>query len=135
MKLATITKKEAYSVMMSAIYAMDSEDKRYAILGDLVMALDDESFINFLSLFEGQTIDIPSMAEITKMLTSMAMYTKYHVERMPLDEMLKEMNITRDSPQYTEFRKFCRIANRAYKQLQIGGALSEFPSSKAQVIE
>lgn len=135
MNLATITKKEAYSLLMSAIYAMDCEDKQYSVLGDLVMALSDDSLYNFLSLFEGQTIEIPTISEMTKMLTSMVIYTKHKLEKKPMVDILQEFGITKDSSIYREYKKFSRLANRVNRPIQIGGTLSEFPSAEAQVVE
>ena len=130
MDLSVLDKKDTYSFLLSAVYASTANDN-YALLSDLIYVLDQKSLKNFLSLFEGQTISVPSMLKLNKMLTAMMIFTYHDIDKIPLDIVLKQLNIpvTASGPQeYVELKRLIKE-----HKIEIGGLLDDFPSKASNV--
>lgn len=131
-----LDKQDTYSFLLSAIYASKADD-RYALLSDLIYILDEQNFKNFLTLYEGQTIKIPSMQVISEILRAISIYAYHDIDGMSIYEACKKVGM-KDIPkqgfkgpaEYLRLRQCIRDHN-----VEIGGILDGFPSNKALVTE
>ena len=124
MDLSFLDKKDTYSFLMSAIYASKADDN-YQLLSDLIYALDNDSFINFLSLFEGQTITIPSIQELTEMIKALAILAYKDIDKLPLDEVAVKFGSTKQGIlNHCYYRKL--KDNISQNKIKVGGLLDEF---------
>lgn len=127
--LSFLNKQDTYAFLLSSIIA-SSADERYAFLNDLLYALDEKSFKNFITLFEGQTIKIPSHKELTKMLKAILIYAHVDVNKEELIPTLKAMGYTdlyTGGP--TEYKRLKKLISQ--KNLNIGGMMDDFQPPKA----
>lgn len=132
MDISFLDKQDIYSVIFSAIYASDIDDN-YMLLSDLIYALDDKSFKNFISLFEGQTITIPPIEKITSMLKSLVLYAKIEVEGWSPYKAMKFLNISNDkSTVYLDYLKIKKLITS--NRIELGGILNGFPSNVDEII-
>lgn len=129
-----LDKKETYALMLSAIYASEV-DENYRLLADIMYLLDTETFKSFLTLFEGQTIKIPSKQQLAEMLKALTIYTYRDIHGLEWDkiaEMLGEVNIP--SKPYRgslAYKKLLQALKE--KKLNIGGIFDEFPSKLSDI--
>lgn len=107
---------------MSAIYASTC-DSDYMLMSDLVYALDSESFKNFLTLFEGQTIKVPTIEEIKSMITAMTILAYHDIDKVPMPEVLKSLGI-QDVPSCYKKLKELLLKNK----IKVGGILDGYPT-------
>lgn len=132
MDLSYLDKKDTYSLLLSAIYASEADDD-YRFLADLVFALDSKNFRNFISLFEGQTIKIPSIQKITRMLSILLIYAYHDVEKLSMPQTLKTLGIdyVEASGLKLEYDKFKQLIKD--KKIEVGGILDGFPTSNSKI--
>ncbi len=133
MDISYINKKDTYSLLLSAIYASESNDPDYRFLSDLLFCLDSTNFKNFISLFEGQTIKIPSVQRITRMLSILLIYAYHDVDKLTMPKTLKLLGIKGNEAEglkreYVQFKQLIRDT-----KLEIGGVLDGFPSENSKI--
>ena len=124
-----LDKKETYALMLSAIYASEA-DPNYRLLSDLMYLLDDKAFKEFLTLFEGQTIRIPTIAELTEMLKALTIYTYKDIHQLSWKEVAK-LGGAQDSPSnpYKGSIAYQKLkAAMRENKVSTGGIFDEFPS-------
>lgn len=113
--------KETYSLLLSAIYASEC-DSKYKLLSDLVYTLDNKSFKAFLTLYEGQTITIPSLNELTAMLKALTIFTYKDLQGMKWPEIRRisgDKSIPNGgTPEYKRLKQLIRD-----NKITIGGIL------------
>lgn len=128
MDLSFLDKQDTYSLLMSAIYAAET-DPSYLLLSDLMYALDSESFKNFLSLFEGQTLKIPTIEQLTQMIEALAVLAYHDIDKMPLEEVKIKLGISPTSAltSYKKLKQALKMHN-----IQIGGLLDGYASFETQ---
>lgn len=129
-----LDKKETYALMLSAIYASEA-DPSYRLLSDLMYILDDQMFKEFLTLFEGQTITIPTMSQLTEMLKALTIYTYKDIQGLEWKEVAKLVgaqdapsNPYRGSIAYQKLKAAMRD-----KKVSTGGIFDEFPSKDTNI--
>ena len=124
-----LDKKETYALMLSAIYASEA-DSNYRLLADLMYLLDDKAFKEFLTLFEGQTIRIPTIAELTEMLKALTIYTYKDIHGLSWKDVAKlvgAQNTTAQPYRGSIAYQKLKAAMRENK-VSTGGIFDEFPS-------
>jgi len=131
MDIKFLNKTDTYSFLLSAIYAAEVNPE-YMLLADLLYALDEKSFKNVITLFEGQTLAIPTIEKITSMLTAMMIYTYCDIDKKPLDIVLRDLGLPyQNTNGPREYQKLKELI-KAHK-INIGGMFGDFPSSKTQI--
>lgn len=124
MDLSFLDKKDTYSFLMSAIYASKADDK-YQLLSDLIYALDDKSFINFMSLFEGQTITIPTIQELTDMIKALAILAYKDIDKLAIDTIAQKLGI--NSKNVINDCHYNTLKDSLMQnKIRVGGLLDEF---------
>lgn len=136
MDISFLNKQDTYSVLLSAIYASEANEN-YRFLSDLMLSMNTESFKQFIGLFEGQTISIPDIATITKMLKAMLVYAYYDVEKLPLKIACRRAGVQFNGvtkpiglQEYYTFKQLLKD-----KKVEVGGVLGDFPSENSKIIE
>lgn len=124
MDLSFLDKKDTYSFLMSAVYASKADDK-YQLLSDLIYALDDKSFINFMSLFEGQTITIPTIQELTDMIKALAILAYKDIDKLPIDTIADKLGINPQNVVKNFYYNKLKD-NLMQNKIKVGGLLDEF---------
>lgn len=131
-----LDKQDTFSVLLSAIYASEA-DEGYRMLSDLMLCLDNRNFKKFLALFEGQTIKVPTLQKLASMLQSMLLYAYLDVEKLKESEAYAKAGIPNPGPTRTaaieEYKRFKAILKS--RNIEIGGVLDGFPSSKTQILQ
>lgn len=131
-----LDKQDTFSVLLSTIYAGEA-DEEYRMLSDLMLCLDNRNFKKVLALFEGQTIKIPPIHKIAKMLQAMLLYAYLDVEKLKESEAYAKAGVPTPGAARTaaveEYKRFKSILKS--NNVQIGGVLDGFPSDKTQILK
>lgn len=126
MRTEILNKKDTYDFLLACIYASHSDDPKYALLSDLVLALDEESFKNFLTLFEGQTITIPSMKELITMLKAMTIQASLSKNNDNMEVVLSALGYKDTQHFPKEYKKFRKLLTTG--KVRIGGLIDDYPN-------
>lgn len=102
---------DLYFVAQLILSKLEPSDKNHMI-AELSYLLDTQSFINLLWYFEGQTIRIPTRAELKEVLTMMSIYYQFQVLGKTWKDALLAVGIPYDSHYYG------RMWNRYHKFLK-----------------
>lgn len=77
--LKYLSKENTYSILGVMLYAA-SNNPNYALLNELAYLLDNQSFVNLLKYFEGQTITFPTWGETDRALKTLLVHQYYRIE-------------------------------------------------------
>lgn len=127
-----LNKQDTYGVLLAAIqFSEVNEDFR--ILADLIYLLDEKTFKRFLSLYEGQTIKIPTRQQFTEMLRILLFHAYTTTEGLTREEAFKKLNISKTNQKsfLRVYRTFKEAAYQGY--IQTGGYLRDFQSESTQI--
>ena len=92
--LEELDRPDIYSLLLFSIYKLHNE-KEYSTLSELVYVLDRSNLYNFLSMYGGMTIKVPTVNELQKMLDALQLYSYIHFDHLESRDALKEFaNIT-----------------------------------------
>lgn len=102
---------DLYFIALLLLSKMEGSSK-YSMMSELAYLLDSQSFINLLWYYEGQTIRIPTRAELKDILQMMNVYYHYHV----LEETWKDSLLNSGFPNdkklhnrtWTRYKKFLK---------------------------
>jgi len=86
-ELSILNKDDTYSMMMLLLYA-NSDNPKMSLLNELIYVLDHDSFIKFITLFEGQTIEIPPIEQMVDSLRLLQLFQLHKVEKIGWHEAL-----------------------------------------------
>ena len=87
--LNAMDEKDVYSLMLFILFCMKNVPE-YAVLSELVFAVDRENLMNLLSIFGGTTIRIPTVHEMNVILSGMIAYTMCTFDGADLSDAVKE---------------------------------------------
>ena len=73
--LEQLDKKDIYSLILFVFYKL-KDVPEYSTLSELVYILDNESFKNMFTYFEGQTIKIPKIDDLNRIISSLLFYER-----------------------------------------------------------
>ena len=96
-QLEKFDEKDIYSLMLFVLYKL-KDDKKYSTLSELVYTLDKESLFNFLSVFGGLTITIPTTKDLKLVVYGLLIYQIVNIDGKDLTTTIKDMN----TGEYTE---------------------------------
>ena len=82
-----LDKEDTYSITLLLLFVF-SRNPKYSSLSELAYILDQDNFLKFIKYYEGQTITIPTMNEISKNLKVLMIYQYYVVDKLPWREAL-----------------------------------------------
>lgn len=83
-----LNKQDTYAMTMLLLIA-SSDNPRYSTLNELPFIIDDiDQLKKFLKYYEGQTIEIPPLKDITDSLRILALFQYYIIEKQEWHEAL-----------------------------------------------
>ena len=88
--LNALKEKDIYSLVLFALFKLHNNPE-YATLSELVYTLDKENLFNFLSVFEGVTITVPKISELTNLIDGLYLYSLINLENVPYDEAITQV--------------------------------------------
>lgn len=92
--LEELEQPDIYSLLLFSIYKL-YDVPEYSTLSELVYVLDKHNLYNFLSMYGGMTIKVPTIQDLQKMLDALLLYQLIHFEKMESKDALKQFsNIT-----------------------------------------
>lgn len=89
--LEELEQPDIYSLLLFSIYKL-YDVPEYSTLSELVYTLDKKNLYNFLSMYGGLTIKVPTLQELQKMLDALLLYQLIHFEKMESKDALKQFS-------------------------------------------
>lgn len=96
--LEELDKKDIYSLILFTLYRLKNVSE-YSILSELIYLLDNKSFTNFLSYFEGQTIKVPKISDLTNIINALIFYERKINSKLTDDEIFQSLGIQKNGRQ------------------------------------
>ena len=96
--LEELDKEDIYSLILFVLYRL-KDVSEYSILSELIYLLDNKSFTNFLSYFEGQTIKVPKISDLMDIINALLFYERKINTDASDDEILTLLNIPKKDKQ------------------------------------
>lgn len=97
-----LDKKDTYSIALLLLFVF-SRNPKYTTLSELAYILDQDNFLNFIKYYEGQTITVPTIEEISKNLKILMIYQYYVIDKLEWKEALHKAGFD-DSESYSAQR-------------------------------
>lgn len=85
--IPNLNKEDTYSTALLLMFVF-SRNPRYSTLSELSYILDHENFLKFIKYYEGQTIEVPTVEEISSALKTLLVYQYYVIEEIPWKESI-----------------------------------------------
>ena len=89
--LEELEQPDIYSLLLFSIYKL-YDVPEYSTLSELVYTLDKKNLYNFLSMYGGLTIKVPTLQDLQKMLDALLLYQLIHFEKMESKDALKQFS-------------------------------------------
>lgn len=119
-----LDKQDTYSVALLLLYA-SSDNPRFSTLNELIYILDYDSFMKFMKYFEGQTIQVPTMKEMTNSLRLLMLFQYSKVDKMSWHEALKLSGFSPDES-YSAKHKLDRLCSQLDRfNYKLGGLINK----------
>lgn len=120
--LPDLDNEDLYSMAMMLLYA-SKDNPKYSTLSELIFILDHNNFLNFIKYFEGQTIEIPSLSDISDSLRALLLYQYVEIEHQDFYQALEIVGIPRE--QSREARKILNNFKKTVEKYnyKIGGTI------------
>lgn len=94
-KLDEMKTTDVYSLVLFALYKLTGVSG-YSSLSELAYILDRQSLFNLLEYYGGQTITIPTMADLRRVIDGLLLYQLVKFEGIGLNEALKTLDKTEE---------------------------------------
>lgn len=111
--LNKLKEEDVYSKLLLILYKL-KDDEKYSALSTLIWALDKQNLLNFLTIFEGVTLKVPSIADLKLITGALQVYQLTQFESKELDEALDDVatrELNKDELKETYF-KVCDIIDK-----------------------
>lgn len=120
--LPNLNNDDIYSMSMMLLYA-SKDNPKYSTLSELMFILDHDNFLNFIKYFEGQTIEVPSLSDISESLKALLLYQYVEIEHQDFYQAMDLVGIPRE-----QSREAKKILNKFKKTVErynykIGGTI------------
>lgn len=77
--LDKMSKKDTYSLLMFVLFRLSSVEE-YSILSQLMYLLDYNNFIKLIKYFAGQTIKVPTIAQLRELIHALVLYKDVNID-------------------------------------------------------
>ena len=118
-----LSKEDTYSMVFLLMFIF-KKDKNYSILNELPYILDFDNFMKFIKYFEGQTITIPTMNEMSKYFKVLLLYQYYVVERGDWKKSLIKSGFDPDRDSYRA-QRYLYAFRKDIEQYKLGDLINE----------
>ena len=88
--LNKLQEKDVYSMLLYVLYKLKDDDK-YSTLSSLMWALDKDSLLNFLTIFEGVEMKVPRIVDMKMVVASLQVYQLVNMEHKSLESAIDEV--------------------------------------------
>lgn len=85
--LLNLKELDVYSLSLFSLYKLIGVPE-YSSLSEMAYVLDKENLLNLCEYFGGQTIKIPTIAELESLVYSLLLYQYVKIEKMDYDEAI-----------------------------------------------
>lgn len=92
-KLSNMKTDDVYSLVLFALFQL-KDVPEYSSLSELAYVLDKNSLFNFLELFGGTTIKVPTLEEFKTVIESLMLYQYINLEGIEPNQAMKLLNTT-----------------------------------------
>lgn len=116
-----LEKDDIYSITLLLLFVF-KDDPKYSTLSELSYILDHENFIKFIKYYEGQTITIPPIKQISQSLRILLLYQYYIVEKMPWGKALSKAGFEPD--ENVSARRLLYSLKKSIEKYKIGDFLN-----------
>lgn len=117
-----LNKKDIYSMALMLLYTV-KDDPGYSTISELIFILDHKNFLDFIKYFEGQTIKVPTIDELSDAIKVLLLYQYNKVEGISWKESMELAGIPESDSKESKkiLRKFSKhLEDNNYK---IGGTI------------
>lgn len=117
-----LNKEDTYSMTLMLLYA-STDNPRYSTLSELAYILDHDNFLNFIKYFEGQTIQIPTLSEVSDNLKLLTLFQYYTIEKIDWHEALEKAGFSLDETATARIKLNAFINQLERYDYKLGGLL------------
>lgn len=118
-----LNKKDTYSTVFLLMFIF-SRNSNYSVLNELPYVLDFDNFMNFIKYYEGQTITIPTMDEISKYFKILLLYQYYVIEKLDWKKSLVRSGFDPDRDSYRA-QRYLYTFRKNIEKFKLGDVLNE----------
>ena len=86
-----LSKEDIYSLMLFVLYKCNEKDE-FSSLSQLAYILDINSLLKLCEFYGGQTITIPTITELRKLLDALLIYQMIEIEHKDIEKIKQEYN-------------------------------------------
>lgn len=87
-ELDKLTTNDIYSLILFAILQL-RKSPEYAVLSELIYAVDRDSLLHLCKQFGGMTITIPTLEEMETVVNALLLYCYVNLEKQPIEKSLE----------------------------------------------
>lgn len=91
-ELRKLKTKDAYSLILFILYKL-KEETEYSTLSELAYILDKDALLNLCQYYGGLTIKIPTIEDISHVLTALLMYQEVVIEGKEFNKVFCDINL------------------------------------------
>lgn len=88
--LRKLKEKDVYSLLLYLLYRL-KDDEKYSTVSMLTWALDHDSLLNFLTLFSGVDMKVPSIDDLKVVVLALQLYQMVALDGGDLEESLADI--------------------------------------------
>lgn len=118
-----LSKTDTYSMVFLLMFIFQ-RDKNKSVLNELPYILDFDNFMRFIKYYEGQTITIPTMDEISKYFKILLLYQYYIIERNDWKKSLVKSGFDPDRDSYRA-QRYLYAFRKDIEHFKLGDVLDE----------
>lgn len=109
----TLKDTDLYSIALFALYKL-TDIPEYSIIGELPYILDKTNLLNMCNYFGGQTIRIPTLAEISSILNVILLYQYVNIDKMAYDDAVKLIGFKSNELRKVKqvYTRVCEVLNK-----------------------
>lgn len=93
--LPNLNNDDIYSMSMMLLYA-SKDNPKYSTLSELMFILDHDNFLNFIKYFEGQTIQVPTLSDMSDSIKALLLYQYVVLEKQDFYQAMELVGIPRE---------------------------------------
>jgi len=110
--LNKLKEEDVYGKLLMILYKL-KDDEKYSTLSSLIWALDKNSLLNFLTIFEGVELKVPKISDLKLIVGALQVYQLVQLESKELETSIDDVltsEMSRSELKDTYFR-VCRVVN------------------------
>lgn len=113
--ISNLKDEDTYSLILSLLYSLkDCKKSNYSTISELSFILDKDNFLKFIQYYGGQTITIPTIDDIQRVMRTLLLYQYYKIDNKSWDESMQLAGIPADEGYKANLNlnKFCDMLKK-----------------------